>query len=208
MSLAFDLAYTFSQFINIAGATISYTAVTTLDDANPAPNPPQLEDVVLSSAFGQGSTSVDMSGNLITGRLIEGDQFQIAGDDTTYTVQAQVISPVTEDTFTGVTISPALAQDEADGAAVTFTSFAATTTGLLALVSDFPAYLINGTSVQSKDHRVRFLADAFSSLPGFSGTPAMGDKITMPDGEVQQVIKISHLEVRGIHYGWALQVRA
>lgn len=201
MALSDEMAYGLSQLINIQGGIISYTSVTTLTGANPAPNPPTIEQVVVNGAVLAGVSAISFRGDVIVGRLLVGDKFQIAGDPTTYTVTSPVTSPVTTMTIGPVSFAPTLVDNAADGAEITFT-FSATQANVLALITDFPAHLINGTSVQSKDHRVRMLASTLNA------TPIIGDEVQLADGLVQKVIRISHMEIQGVHYGWSLQVRA
>jgi hypothetical protein len=212
MSLAAEVAYGVWVMIETQGALCSYTRVTTIaGSANPAPNPPTLINMVVSDNPAlMGATTIDFSASVLTGRLVAGDSFMVPGDPTVYTVDSEAISPVTSQTLTGVSFSPPLAEDVPQGTIPTFTY--AATFPLLALITDFPQYLINGTSITEKDHRMRFLAT--DALPGAPAnclpngvTPAIGDLVTLPDGTVYKVTRTTHLETQGVHYGWALQVR-
>lgn len=199
--------YNLQSMILIQGGSITFRQVTSLPGANPAPNPPTYIAPVVEgfTALGSGTINfgVDLTqGGVFTGRLIAGDTFQVAGDPTTYTVSAQVISPSGNDTLTGVTFTPNLAQDEPSGAAITL-AFIADFPGIPALITDYPSILINGTTIQEKDHRVRFLASALTGPD-----PIAGDIVFLPSGEVASVINVSHLEIQGVHYAWALHVRA
>ena len=202
MALADEMAYGLAQLIDVQGGSVTYTNVTTLPGTNPAPNPPTAFVLTVDGTTAMGLSAINLKAQILTGRLIIGDKFTIAGDTTVYTVGAQVLSPLATPTLPGVTFTPPLAMSEADGSAVAL--YPKATFSIAALITDFPAILVNGTSIQSKDHKIRVLA---SSLP--SGViPNIGDLVTLPDGEIQKVIRISHMEVQGVHYGYALQVRA
>lgn len=202
MSLATEMAYGLAQLINVQGGSITYTNVTTLPGTNPAPNPPTAFVLTVDGTTAMGLSAINLKAQILTGRLIIGDQFTIAGDPTVYTVNAQVLSPLATPTLPGVSFAPPLAMSETDGSAVAL--YPKATFSIAALITDFPAILVNGTSIQSKDHKVRLLA---SSLPA-GVIPSIGDLVTLPDGEIQKVIRITHMEVQGVHYGYALQVRA
>lgn len=203
MALSDEMAYGLAQLINIQGGTILYTRVTTISNAaNPAPNPPTTMEPVVNGLTLAGGSSINFRATIFTGRLLAGDKFTIAGDPTVYTISAPATSPLTQQTIGPVTFSPVLAANAADGAAVSFTYGAQY--NIAAIITDYPAHLINGTSIQSKDHKVRFLA---SSVPG-GIPPAIGDFVQHPDGLVQGVIRVTHMETQGVHYGWSVQVRS
>ena len=203
MSLAEEMAYGLRQLIAVQGGPVVLRKVTTLAGANPAPNPPVFDNLVVDGSFAAGVMSIDMRANPITGRLIAGDRFQIGS--TVYTVVAPgAISPTTSDELPGVPFTPALAAPASDGDLVTIVLFAADT-ALQALVTDMPSRLINGETVTEKDHQVRFLAADLRA----GVEPQIGDEILLQAGiEPAKVISVSHLEIQGVHYGWACHVRA
>jgi hypothetical protein len=212
MSLAAEVAYGLSVLIATQGGMCVYTSVTTIpQNANPAPNPPTIMAPIVAAPALSGATSINFSAAILTGRLVAGDSFMVPGDDTEYVVDAPVISPVTAPTLTGVTFSPPLLEDVAQGTVPIFAFQAAFP--LMALITDFPAFLVNGGSIQQKDHKVRFLIDGVlpgdvpSSYPA-GITPNIGDTVDLPDGQTYKVIRTSHLEVQGVHYGYSMQVRA
>lgn len=209
MSLATELAYGLAQLIAEQRATITYRRVTTLAGSNPAPNPPNVEQLVVAGTTLSGSTAINFRALVLTGRLLAGDTFQIAGDPMGYTVTAQTISPPPAETLTGVPFAPSLQRNAADGAAVTLT-FAADTL-LQGLLTNYPAHLINGETILQDDHQLRFLA---SALPF---RPTAGDVVLFHAGidvlfhagiDVGKVIRVKHMENQGTLYGWSLQVRA
>ena len=206
MSLVTELTYGLQQLINEQGGLITYRRRTTISGANPAPSPPTYVAPVVNGATLAGASSINFGvdltqGGVFTGRLIAGDTFQVAGDATTYTVTGQVVSPSNSDTLTGVPFTPNLARNAANGAAVTF-AFVADTPNVSALITDYPARLIDGQTITEKDHRVRMLASALAF------DPQIGDIVILTSGEVAAVMNVSHLEIQGQHYGWALRVRA
>lgn len=206
-TLANSMAYGLRQLLSIQGGAITFRHRTTLSGGNPSPNPPIYIAPIVNGATLAGASTIDFSvdytqGGVFTGRLIAGDTFEVAGDPTIYTVTADTVSPSTSDTLTTVPFTPVLALNAADGAAVTF-GFAADTPNIPALITDYPSRLIDGSSIQEKDHQIRFLA---SDLVGVE--PLAGDQIILPGGDIAEVIAVSHMEVQGSHYGWSVHVRA
>lgn len=200
-TLASDMAYGLAQLIKVQGGTVSYTNVTSLtNQQNPGVNPPTVMNLVVNGLTTSGLGLINFRAAILTGRLVAGDKFTIAGDPTVYTLTADALSPLTGPTLTGVAFTPVLTTTEADGAAVSLTFSAQY--NVQALITDFPAYLINGTSIQSKDHKIRALASAFAQ------NPVIGDAVQLPSGEIQKVIRTMHMELQGVHYGWSLQVRS
>ncbi|MDE2096240.1 MAG: hypothetical protein KGL39_03275 [Patescibacteria group bacterium] len=201
-----EMIYGLEQMIQSLGDTVVLVNRTTLTGPNPAPNPFTLVGTLnLSSAYLAGGSSVSMAASqILTGRVVPGDSFTIAGDPTTYTVSGQIISPTTSQSLTAVPFAPVLQQDEPNGAEVTFT-FSAYSPAFKALVTDIPGYLINGTTVTEKDHRVRFTTQ---DIP-VGVAPQIGMLILLQGGtEPAEIVRVSHLEVQGQHYGWACQVRS
>lgn len=209
--LVTELAYGLLSLIRSNGGLITYTNVTTIDNAaNPAPNPPTMMGLVVADNALEGAVTINFSADVLTGRLIAGDTFQVPGDPTIYTVGSQVISPLTAQTLTGVPFTPGLAEPVSADAVPTFT-FAATFT-VRASITGFPAILINGTSIQQHDKRIRMLIDGV--LPGevpnsfpAGVTANIGDLVTLSDGAIYKVIRKDHPEMQGINYGWSLQLR-
>lgn len=93
-------------------------AVGTLSDTTPITN----------GAFAKGVTSINLDDTAVTGILRRGCVLTIAGDPQKYAVKADVTAAA--NALNGVTISPPLAQDVADGVGVTVDQTAFTSTGL------------------------------------------------------------------------------
>lgn len=204
--LVTEMTYALEKMIEIQGDTVVLVNKTTLTGANPAPNPFVLVGTLsLSAAALAGAAVISLaSSQFLTGRVVPGDTFQIAGDPTTYTVSAQTVSPTTAQTLTDVPFTPDLVQNEAEGAVVSFT-FAAVSPAFQALVTDLPGTLIPGETVYTKQHRVRFTTQ---DIPA-GVVPEVGMDLLLGGGtEPTEVVQVSHLEIQGVHYGWALTVRA
>lgn len=202
MSLADEMAFGLRALIAEQGGPVVLRNKTKLNGPNPGMNPPTYDSLVIQGTVAGGAGSVVMAGSPFTGRFVSGDQFTIAGNTTVYTVNADCLSPTTADTVT-VTFTPVLAAQAADGAVVTVTKFAADTT-LNAVATDFPGRLIDGTSIQAKDQKVRFLA---SDLPN-GVLPSIGDMMLLANGtDPTTIIFPDGMSTHGVTYGWACQVR-
>ncbi len=204
MGLAAEMAYGLRQLISSERTPVTLRKVTTLPGANPAPNPPTYDGLVVDGAFLAGVSVINMRATPITGRLIADDQFTIQGDATVYTVTgAGSISPTTADTLPAVPFTPVLAANAADGAAITITTFAADST-LNALVTDPPSRLVDGTIVE-REQKVRFMD---SDLPA-GVKPEIGDTLIMLSGtDPAEITNVDPLQMQGIRYGWSCRVRA
>ena len=201
MSLASALAYGLAALISEQGSAITYRRVTTLPGANPAPNPPNVEQLVVNGVTFAGSAVINFRALVLTGRLIAGDRFTIVGDPRGYTVTAQTVSPPPSETLTAVPFTPSLQHNAADGVAVTL-GFAADHL-LQGMLTDYPAHLINGQTIVEGDQQLRILANVLSFRP------AVGDLVIFHAGaDEAKVIRIKHMENQGTLYGWSLQVRA
>src|ERR1051326_4185972 len=194
--------YQLKQLIARRGELVNFIERTTLTGANPAPNPPTVESLVVDGATLAGDGTINVRAYILTGRLIPGDIFNIAGDPTDYTVSAQVIAPSLEDTLTGVTFTPNLAFDAADGAAVTLTPVAIIP-NVRALVTHFPMTLINGTSILQTDRRVRVLAGDLGSWE-----PRPGSQMELPsESTTYEILQSKTVRDQGNIYAYFLQLR-
>lgn len=202
MILTSALAYTLGRLVAENGQQVVLTKRTTLAGANPAPNPPVYEGLVVDGPASAGATAINMKANPITGRLIAGDQFTIAGDFTTYTVTAQVISPSTADTLTAVPFAPALAHPAVNGAAVTLAPSAVY--AFRAIVAHFkPDTFAANTAVLETDKQVRLLK---SALP--SGIfPIAGDLLTLNGNERRTILTVKPVGIADHVYAYYLHVR-
>jgi hypothetical protein len=75
--------------------------------------------LAVNGAFLKGATSLNLDAATVTGTLVFGDTFAIAGDVQRYSVVNSTPVTAAGNAFTGVHIYPALAQDVADNAVVT-----------------------------------------------------------------------------------------
>jgi hypothetical protein len=202
MGLAAEMTYGLRQLIESERTTVTLRKVTVLPGANPAPNPPTYDGLVVDGAFSAGVSVINMRGDPVTGRLIAGDRFTVGTGPTVYAVTGSgSISPATADTLPAVPFTPVLAANAADGAAVVFTVFAADSS-FDALVTSPPAILVNGTIVQS-DQQIRFL-DA--SLPA-GVKPGIGDTLILSSVPAK-AIAVKSMEMQGTVYAWSCRVRS
>lgn len=184
--------------INDRGRQIVIRDTTTLAGPTPYPNPPQATAASLQASALSGVTQVAIAGDQINGRLIAGDQFTLGSDPTIYTVGNQVLAA--GNAFAVVTFTPALPKNYSAGTEVTFI-FAADTI-LTALMTGYPARLINGTTIQTQDQKVRFMASAVSFRP----TTGM-KMIVVSTGDSYSFVDVHDIEVQGAVYAWSCQAR-
>lgn len=195
------LAYNLRVMIAEAGQQITLIRRTTLSGPNPAPNPPLTENLVVNGAVLAGVSAISFRADILTGRVISGDQFTITGDATVYTISGQVISPTTADTLTAVPFTPVLAQNAADGAAVVITPTAQT--ALNGLVTHFPpSVFVTGTTILETDLRVQVMASDLGVL-----VPRAGDLILADDGAPWTVVNVKAVGVHNAIYAYFLHVR-
>lgn len=198
--------YNLRQLIYKRGEPVQIINRTTLTGANPAPNPPTAEGLVVNGATAHGATTISFRASVLTGRLISGDQFTIAGDSQVYTVNAQAISPPTADILTGVTFSPGIVPvgGEADGAAVTLIPSAVVSVPM-ALVTHYPPALITGntTGILMTDRRVRVLTSDLGSLVPLPGMLV----ILTTSGETYSILNVKTVRDAGTVFAYFMQVR-
>jgi hypothetical protein len=192
-----ETAYQLAQLIAELGRGVVFRNLTVKPGASPAPNPPQLTGLAVNALTALGAGAITLKATFASGRLIVGDKFTIAGDATVYTVTGEVIAA--SNSFAAVPISPVLAQAAAANAVVTPIFVA--DFPIRALVTAFPARLINGTSIQVTDRQVRFLASTISGIE-----PAVTDKILI-GSDSYSIVAPKSAELQGVVYSWFCQVR-
>lgn len=194
--------YQLKQLIYSRGEPVQFVERTTIAGANPAPNPPTTEGLVVDGATSAGASSISFRAMVLTGRLITGDQFAIAGDPTSYTIGGQVVSPPTASVLAAVPFSPVLGQDAADGAGVTIDPSAVVNVPM-ALITHYPSMTINGSSILHTDRRCRVLA---SDLDGWEPLPGSLAVLTT-SGETYQIFSVKTVRDQGQIYAYFLQLR-
>lgn len=160
-----------------------------------AVNPASTSALMVMGAASAGATTINLDAAAVTGRLIAGDSFTIAGDATVYSLDAAVNANA--NAFAGVTFTPALALAAADNAAVTV-SFTADHPVKAAVRAYKPEEIVG--LVQQGDRQVRIAANDLDL------TPARLDKLIISGNE----FTIEHVEtraVRGVDALHILQVR-
>lgn len=180
------------------GTAVVFRRVTSTGGASPATNPVTGAITVATAALA-GASSVTLTAPVGRWMVVAGDKFTVPGDDTVYTIGAQVIGTSTATApgvFANVPISPALASDVAAGAAVTVT-----------WLNDFPcraqvlayrAELIANSTVGAKDVKVRLPTtdNAGRTLP----MPVALDKVQI--GGAWRSIGIVQPEFQGAGACW------
>lgn len=191
-----EQAYNLAQMIADYGSAVIVRNVTTLTGPSPSPNPPNVSGLVVSGTAAIGASLVTLRATRATGRLLAGDVLRFAGDARAYAVTAPVIA-VTNG-FSLVPITPALVSNLTDGQALTLTFSA--DVAVQAFVTSYPARLVNGTSIQNGDIKVRLLV---SSLPF---VPAVTDKIFVGVNSYS-IVNVHTMDLQGVGYGYSLQAR-
>lgn len=196
------LSYGLRQMLRSGGGeSVRIISRTTLSGSNPAPNPPVAESLVVNGTTIAGASSIGFRASILTGRVIAGDKFTLAGDPLTYVISAQVISPTTVDTLSAVPFSPALGQTAPDGTAVTLIPSAAVT--VLGLVTQFPpTAMMPGTAILETDRRLRVLAADLGNL-----VPNVGALVVLSDGTQYGIIALKPVRNNGATYAYFLHLR-
>lgn len=180
------------------GVSIGYRSVT---GSGLTQNPPVGEDYTVAANASAGASSVSITADFIQGRLNAGDRLTIAGNATTYTVQAPG-AQAASDAFASVPISPVLAANAAAGAAVTFDF--ARDHAVRAAVADYMARDFQG-AVKSGDRRLVVLQSALDAA-GMTEAPASGDRVTF-EAAPYNVESVKAIYQGSEPYAWELQIR-
>ena len=179
------------QMVTLRKTTSVFDPTTGVNAANPA----STSALMVMGAASGGATTINLDAAAVTGRLVAGDTFTIAGDATVYTLDGAVNASA--NAFAGVTFTPALALAAADNAAVTV-SFAADH-AVKAAVRDFKPQEIIGLVAQG-DRQVRIAANDLTV------TPARHDKLIISGAEFT-ILDVETRAVRGVDALHILQVR-
>jgi len=180
------------------GAAITYRSVT---GSGSTQNPPQGADFSVAAAVSAGQLAVSIRSGFTVGKLAPSDRFAIAGNPTVYTIGSPAPSAVSNQ-FANVPISPALAANAAQGAAVTFQfqrDFA-----LRAAVAGYQASEMLG-GVQVGDRRLVLMQAQMTAL-GMADEPKAGDRVIMA-GRTFNVITATPLYTGAVAHAWDIQAR-
>lgn len=180
------------------GAVVAYRSVS---GSGTTQNPPQGSGFTISTAAAAGATEVTIGAGFAVGKLVSGDKFTIEGDDTEYSITEDVTASLSK--FTDVPITPALAENAAQGADVTFDF--ARDFDLRAAIAGYEAAEFAG-GVQVGDRRLVILQAAFDDA-GMTDTPKVSDRVTLEDTlfTVQNAVAIYEGDTV---IAWDVQVRA
>ncbi len=197
MSLDTRIQARVAALVKRVGKLITYRRVTRSAGPNPEENPASASAllVVGLTAIGAGTISLDAAS--VTGQLIAGDTFVVAGNAQVYTVTGGPHVAVAN-AFAGVTFTPVLVAAAADNAAVTVTWSGETT--LYARISGFPLRMIDGEMIRAEDLQVIIPK---VTLPV---TPNTGDLLLI-DGQTRLIVAASPAYVATEPGMWSLQAR-
>lgn len=179
------------------GTVVTYRSVT---GSGATQSPPQGSAFAVKVAAAAGASTLTIDAPFAVGRLVAGDAFSIAGDDTAYTVTGPVTGSA--GTFAAVPFTPALAEYAAEDAVVAFDF--ARDYGVRAAVAGYAAEEIAG-GVQVGDRRLVILEDALADA-GMTDAPKAADRVTF-EGRQFTVINATALYDDGAPVVWDLQVR-
>ncbi len=191
-----ELAYNLAQMIADNGSLVTMRNLTTVSGPSPAPNPPNVSGLVVSGTAAIGASVVTLRATRATGRFVSGDVLKFGTDAQAYAVTAPVTAAANG--FAAVPIAPPLVIAVTDGEALVVTYSADTV--VMAFVTSYPARLVNGTSIQNGDIKVRLLA---SSIPFL---PAVTDKIFV-GANSYSIVDVHSMDSQGVLYGYSLQAR-
>lgn len=180
--------------ISRVGQDVIIRYVTSGGGAVPTLNPPNYSTLTANGNQLAGFTTLAIKGKNLSGKLIQGDVINVAGDTTNYTVQSD--ASATSNALTA-SISPALSQNVTDGAAITIT-FAADVT-VPAVVNSFPMRLIDGTRIQQSDLQVTVPAQNITQ-------PTMIDKVIVND-VLKQIVNVYPYWLNGVITHYTIQAR-
>lgn len=175
------------------GATVTIRRRNTLQ--NSAQGAP-LVALAMAGAALAGATTISLDAPNLSGVLRAGSRFQIAGVAGTYTSQSDV---ETSAGALSVSISPALAGNAADNAAVTITqafgdyTFAASRAREAAATGKKAAALLG---------RVRYHLSAV----GASTAPVPGDLLIAPDGATERIGRVAPRRPGSLAHGWVVEL--
>lgn len=185
-----------TRLITATGKEIVYRRVSKLAGPDPTPNPPTTGALSVAADAAAGDSQIDLSALSVTGRLIPGDNFVIAGDGTTYTVTNTVSASVSK--FSAVQFIPVLAAPATTGTSVAV-SFVADLL-VMARVYGYGESVMAGTLVQGGDLNVIIPATSISF------TPAITDKVII-DGVIKSIISVRPEFAASMAASWHIQAR-
>jgi hypothetical protein len=164
-------------------------------------SPPQGAGFTVAAAALAGAAAVSIKAGFTTGKLVAGDKFTIAGNATEYTVTGPGVAAVSNQ-FSNVPITPVLAADAAQGAAVTF-DFALDFI-VRAAIANYTQDEYKGT-VQMGDRRIVLLQSALDQSD-MTEAPKAGDRVAMENQTFSVVSAVATYQA-GEPYAWDLQLR-
>lgn len=130
------------------GSSIVFRRMVSTGGANPATNP-VTGTITVSANASAGASTITLTAPVGNWFIDVGDVLSIGG--TSYTVTARTTAASSK--FTNVPISPVLAANVLAGAAVTVTW--TNDYPCRAMVDDYSAYMIDGTTITARDLRVK-----------------------------------------------------
>jgi hypothetical protein len=177
-------------------AKIIYRHISVQAGANPAPNPPRYANLVVNGAALPGASTLGVRGSPLVGRFIAGDQIKLAVGGEIFNVIADAVAV---SNAAVLTLSGVLPYAVSDGDPIipiwlNERSIVADIVGLGTRVPD-------GHIIQTRD---LFLTIAANSIPW---EPRNGDRITLPSGDVREVVAWTPALVDGVPISYRLQVR-
>lgn len=175
------------------GTLIALRRVTTAAGPDPLTNPPVAIGVVIDGAAQAGALTINLRGDEVAGQLAVGDVLTIAGE--TYAVRAAVAADGAG--FRSVLIDPPLIGAVADGAPVGFDW--AADLAVYAIIDGYPARLVDGSRIQSRDLQVQVPA---VGLP----EPLMTWKLVI-NADVRSIVSVAPVYVGGTVTKWMVQAR-
>lgn len=177
-------------------AEVTIRRVTRTTGPTPLVNPPDVTGLAVAAATAAGSSTIGLVATAARGRLVQGDQFSVAGDVTIYTIGVPVTAA--GNGFAAVPFAPPLAANADQDAAVSL--FYAADISVRVRIAAYPMRLIDGSLIQAGDLQIIVPA---ASIPF---EPENTHQVIF-DGRTHQIIAVTPERVAEQVGLWRLQCR-
>lgn len=173
---------------------VTFRHIATLSGVDPAQNPPRVSGLVVDGNPAQGDTSMGVRAAALVGRFVPGDRLFIG--DAILTVAADAVAAGNAASLTLTAGLPGPLAD-GEGIAVAWVNEATCVADIVGLGRRVP----DGRLIKTRD---LFLTVAARLLPF---EPDVGDRVTLPSGDVREIVALTPMFLDGIPISYRIQVR-